>query len=1041
MLQTGYGREYDMTGARPAVDLAQIVQRSRRLYAARVAGTALAPQWWTAVLITAGSKQQAERYEWELRRRVAAGRIPDGVLYMVVPDVADRRIGSGGATLNAIRHLIAELLFQGDCAGPPIDLRDWWSRQRVLLIHSGGDSRRLPQYSVSGKLFSAVPVMAPWGEASTVLDETLALSSAWAERMSSGLLVGSGDVILTFDAQSVNWERPGISGVAMLQPPETGARHGVYVIDAEGRVDTFLQKPSISTLRAIGALAPGDQVALDTGLLRCSPEAAARLTELAGVKQGGGKLTLGQGVLESSPSDATVSIDLYGHVTMALTGQWKPGPNDAPAFHALAGGLTGLPFWCSLVEGDFVHIGTTALFREFMTNDTPFSRLHPAQQRLVVEPKAGRPRPGVVVDSVLSGGDDLAGGMVIVECYLNHPIRGGSGSVLHGLDGIPEGIEPAADTVIHQVPVRLTEGRRGVVIRAYGVEDDPKASAGGGATWFGRPMLDELQRLGLPPDSVWPGTPAAERTIWNACLFPVTTVEEAWGCARWMQQLSNAYSAQRWSVLERLSLASSTQFADWPALESARSRRLSAVWRTLALSLVQSGADIRPLLVNAPGIGALAETGESLSMQAGELESTFPTEGASRYYTAGLFFDQAGLTQQAAEAHSAAFRVVQLAVDGVGGGHEGQLDGRWHYDEVTVDGPARIDLGGGWSDTPPFCLDWGGTVLNVAVRLNDSYPIQTVIRRLPEPIIRCISDEDHASAEYRTCEELLRPSSPGDPFAIPRTALRLAGLFRSEERLTDVLRGTGGGIEIRTSVNLPMGSGLGTSSILAATALRAIFEMMGTAPDVQLLSERVMSLEQLMTTGGGWQDQAGGIFAAAKLLVSGPGLRQRVRVHPVVWTPERQAEFEELVVLYYTGIRRVARDLLRQVVGRYLARETACVQVLHSIKTLAMEMAHAMQYGEWDYLGSLLDRHWELNQVLDPNTTNAPINTLLESARPFVRGAKLAGAGGGGFLILLAKSPQAARDLQVVLDAKHSESGGAVYPWKIATDGLRVKRH
>src|ERR1039458_9424871 len=204
---------------------------SRRLYAARVAGTALAPQWWTAVLITAGSTQQAERYEWELRRRVAAGRIPDGVLYMVVPDVADRRIGSGGATLNAIRHLIAELLFQGDCAGPPIDLRDWWSRQRVLLIHSGGDSRRLPQYSVSGKLFSAVPVMAPWGEASTVLDETLALSSAWAERMSSGLLVGSGDVILTFDAQSVNWERPGISGVAMLQPPETGARHGVYVID------------------------------------------------------------------------------------------------------------------------------------------------------------------------------------------------------------------------------------------------------------------------------------------------------------------------------------------------------------------------------------------------------------------------------------------------------------------------------------------------------------------------------------------------------------------------------------------------------------------------------------------------------------------------------------------------------------------------------------------------------------------------------------------------------------------------------------------
>src|ERR1017187_8630581 len=116
MLQASSGPEFSATGARPSVDLAQIVQRSRRIYAARVAGAALAPQWWTAVLITAGSKRQAERYEWELRRRVAAGRIPDGVLYLVVPDVADKRIGSGGATLNAIRRLIAGVLLQGDGA-------------------------------------------------------------------------------------------------------------------------------------------------------------------------------------------------------------------------------------------------------------------------------------------------------------------------------------------------------------------------------------------------------------------------------------------------------------------------------------------------------------------------------------------------------------------------------------------------------------------------------------------------------------------------------------------------------------------------------------------------------------------------------------------------------------------------------------------------------------------------------------------------------------------------------------------------------------
>ena len=138
--------------------------------------------------------------------------------------------------------------------------------------------------------------------------------------------------------------------------------------------------------------------------------------------------------------------------------------------------------------------------------------------------------------------------------------------------------------------------------------------------------------------------------------------------------------------------------------------------------------------------------------------------------------------------------------------------------------------------------------------------------------------------------------------------------------------------------------------------------MSGRALGDHALSESVMQLEQRMTTGGGWQDQAGGIFPGAKLLITGPGLRQRIRVQPVVWSEARRAEFCERMVLYNTGIQRVAKDLLRQVVSRYLARETATIQVLHSIKTLAVEMSYAMAEGDWKHLGELLDRHWQLNQ-------------------------------------------------------------------------------
>ncbi|MGD0580062.1 MAG: bifunctional fucokinase/fucose-1-phosphate guanylyltransferase, partial [Bryobacteraceae bacterium] len=827
-----------------------------------MAETNCAPDWWTAVILTASSRRQADRYEWELRRRQEAGKMPAGVRYLVVPDLADRRIGSGAATLNALRELAKQLLFQTGTPRTGIQLTDWWSGQRVLMIHSGGDSRRLPQYSPSGKLFSAVPVMTPWGEPSTVFDETLALSTAWAEHFPSGLLIGSGDVILTFDAASVDWARPGVTGVAMLQPAETGARHGVYVTDEQKRIYAFLQKPSWAELQAAGGLLRGDQVALDTGLLRFAPEAAARLTRLAGVTEVNGGLALTHSILDApaGSADPAPVIDLYQHFTMALTGQWKPRPQDAGALHQLASALQGLPFWCSVVSGDFTHVGTTSMFRELLTGGTGYSQLCAVQQRLGATRQPGVRSGGVVIDSVLSGGADLGPETVVIECHLEVPVHAECGSVLHGLEGIPGAVEVPANTVIHQLPVALPDGRRGVVLRVYGVEDDPKAAVTeGNATWLGRPILEVLRTLGLDPEAAWPDLPESERSLWNARLFPLSSIEEAWACAQWQQQFPTEYSAQRWNESERLSFATSAQWADATALEAAHSRRLQANWRMLALSLVESGADIRPLLANAPGTGPLAKTGRALRLRAGDLEANAPTEAASRYYASSLFFAQAGLAQEAAESHADAFRLVEQAVDAGNTGHGQPWTTPWQYETVTVEGPARIDLGGGWSDTPPFCIDWGGTVLNIAMLLNGSYPIQTTVRKLREPLLRCVSAGDGLTAEYRTSEELLQPPAPADPFSIPRTALRMTGLFARETALEHILERAGGGIEIRTAVNLPMGSGLGTSSILAATTLRALSEMMGAHPGDQGLSEQVMRLEQTMTTGGGWQDQAGGI--------------------------------------------------------------------------------------------------------------------------------------------------------------------------------------
>jgi fucokinase len=641
-----------------------------------------------------------------------------------------------------------------------------------------------------------------------------------------------------------------------------------------------------------------------------------------------------------------------------------------------------------------------------------------------------------VLDSAIGGACKAGHEAVILECDLEGDVRAGRGAILHGLTGLSGAVEVPEETVVHQLPVEA-DGGNGWVIRVYGVEDDAKQALVN-ATWFNRPILETLALLGLASEEVWGAEEAP--TLWNARLFPVATPDEAWACARWMMGYASGYGVAQWRLSRRLSLAESAQCADGKALAEARNRRLQGIWQETVVELAESGTDLRPLLANLPGLAPAAAAGRSLRARANQLRKGRAeelTHAASLLMQAERLLERAGFEQEAGLARAEAFTCIQDAVREGTAGDAKVAPSAWRSERVHVSAPPRIDLGGGWSDTPPFCFDWGGTVLNCALEIDGAYPIETEIRRIDEPVIRCHADGLGAMAEFRNAEELLEPCGPGSVFSIPRAALGLHGLPVKGQPLHKTLAELGGGVEIRCRVGLPIGSGLGTSSILAATVIRALAVISGREVGDHALSQAVMQLEQRMTTGGGWQDQAGGIFPGAKLLITGPGLRQRIRVQPVTWTEARRAEFCQHMVLYNTGIQRVAKDLLRQVVSRYLARETATIQVLHSIKTLAVEMSYAMAEGDWKHLGELLDRHWQLNQVLDPHTANAPINAILERARPFIYGAKLAGAGGGGFLMLLARTKEAAGALRAAL----SHEAGAVVPYRIAEEGLRVQTH
>jgi mevalonate kinase len=209
----------------------------------------------------------------------------------------------------------------------------------------------------------------------------------------------------------------------------------------------------------------------------------------------------------------------------------------------------------------------------------------------------------------------------------------------------------------------------------------------------------------------------------------------------------------------------------------------------------------------------------------------------------------------------------------------------------------------------------GGNVVNLAIELNGQPPLQAYVKPCREPHIVLRSIDLGASELVETYEQLAEYNKVGSPFSIPKAALTLAGFGRQTGQyatLAKQLEDFGCGIELTLLSAIPAGSGLGTSSILAATVLGALNDFCNLGWNKNEIGHRTLILEQLLTTGGGWQDQFGGILGGIKLLQTKSGLDQNPLVH---WLPDAlytQPEYAQCHLLYYTGITRTAKQILAE---------------------------------------------------------------------------------------------------------------------------------
>ena len=563
-------------------------------------------------------------------------------------------------------------------------------------------------------------------------------------------------------------------------------------------------------------------------------------------------------------------------------------------------------------------------------------------------------------DSVITS-EDIGEDVYLEVSYVHRKAKIGSHVLLSYVDIHDETIPD--NVVLHGL--KLLDGR--FVVRIFGVNDNPKEDK-----LFGE---------------------ALGETLWTAKLYPVCdTITEGVKAALNLYNLRHGQGDKAaWENAERVSLCDGFNAADPKALIAWEKRMHELVqMEQLARDIEQR----RPLSeINViPAMTKIQQKwlADRLS------KSDFSMQMRLNYCIGRL----TGMEKYTAQA----FKVIQQSVISQIQMEENR-NARIVKDRHQVQLPLRVNWGGGWSDTPPYCLENGGTVLNAAILLNGEKPVEVTLEKLQERKIVFDSRDMDVHGEFDTIEPLQSVGDPYDPFVLQKAALLACGIIpASGGSLLEILDRLGGGILMKSEVyNVPKGSGLGTSSILAGACVKALFEFCGIAYDEASLYSHVSVMEQIMSTGGGWQDQVGGLSAGVKYITTLPGLKQDIKVQHIAIPEEAWNELKGRFALIYTGQRRLARNLLRDVVGRYIGNEKESLYSLNEIQRSAALMRFELERGHIDDFARLLDEHWKLSRMVDAGSSNTLIDQIFTAIDEYIDGRLVCGAGGGGFLQVILK--------------------------------------
>jgi galactokinase/mevalonate kinase-like predicted kinase len=929
--------------------------------------------------------------------------------WFVSSDPEGKRVGSGGGTA----HLLNELFIHDH--GQSFD--DWLSTEKRMIIHAGGQSRRLPAYAPIGKSLLPMPVFR-WSRGQHLNQRLIHLQAPLFEqildRAPSNLntLIASGDTLI-FSGKNIP-EIPEADMVCfgLWLEPEKATNHGVFFArhDLPDDLQFMLQKPSISTIKE---LIHDYYFLMDIGIWLLSPKAVSLLMHRCGWQSGS---------FENGFPDY---YDLYSDFGL------KMGETPVETDQEINNLKVAL---VNLEGGEFYHLGNTS---ELITSNLAIQNRITDQRE--IWHRQIKPHPSIFI---LNAQVSAKLSPSHTQIWIENSIIPETWTLQknHALTNIPENkwkLTLYSGNCLDIVPVDANE----FIIRHYGFSDSFRGARNKETTLFMEmPLQDWLYRHQL--NQAFDHLPETT-DIQSLPLFVQIKkhrVEEEF--IQWLldpHPHPNDEYAGLWKNSRRVSPDEISHLCQISELEKQslnnRLKAIPAIAKNSSHSVFyQLDLDkmaqnyIRyhlPLPEDIPG-----KTGDWLPLHFHLFRATvLRARGEDWVQEEKKAFDYLRDSVLEYFRQKTVNPVIHLLPDQIAWGRS----------------PVRLDLAGGWSDTPPYCFLYGGKVVNLAVELNGQPPLHCYIKASESPHFVLRSIDLGAQETVSTFDELRAFFTVGSPFAIPKAALALAGFLpeyshKKFASLEDQLSEAGGGLEISILSAVPKGSGLGTSSILAATVLGTLSEVCGLGWDKTETGRRTLALEQLLTTGGGWQDQFGGILEGCKLLETIPG---KIQSPAARWLPDSlftDPEYKNRILLYYTGMTRVAKSILADIVRGMFLNSASHLKLLEELKVHAENTSENIAAKDYQGLAKNILRSWTLNQKLDAGTNTPEIQQIIDRIAPYSAGHKLLGAGGGGFMLILAHDEYSAGQIKTELNENPVNHRARFVAFSVSGNGLQVTK-